>query len=230
MSQTVRLKNVPRFNESLISILEHSRQDPEAIMRKQAKLFMEQLLKVTPPSYGNSTTGPQAKKRGEDTVEGNIRKVLDGVPVASDRKNLQNVTMKDIQKHHEANRVAGRVRGRNKGKGRMRVPTRMLGQYIKSRKQAVGMLAAGWRKSADEFNVKTGYYKWIKRHSPASAVSVKVNKRGIHIKMSNKTRYAGGVGVMEKRLNWALGRQAQNNEEIIKNFKSNARRQGFRVV
>jgi len=224
----VRLTNVERFNNSLIGILGTSNRSPEAIMRKQGRLLVENILIVTPPSSGNSKSGPSAKRGGEKTVEGNIRRVLNGVPVTTDRKNLSKVTLDDIHNQHKKHRKEGKIR-KSLGKKRMRVPTNMLKQYIKAQKKSVGMLAAGWNASAAEFNARKGHYAWIKRHSPSSSAKVIVKPGSITIRMTNASNHAAKVNVMRKRIDWALQRQARNNEKILSHFKRNAQRQGFRI-
>lgn len=228
---TVQLNNVDRFNRSLIGILEHSRKPVEEVMMKQARLIIERVFDITPPA-GRAKRGVAAKKAGQKTVAGNIQKVLVGVPVGMDRKRLSAVTEGDITKTHTMARVAGRVRGaRRSGKNLVRVPTGKLKTYIKKRQKAVGMLAAGWNKAASKLGARTRYWPGYARdHNPPSVADVQLGKDVIRIYFENKVRFAGGVGVMPRRLEWALKRQASNNEKIIAAFKGGARRSGFRVV
>lgn len=229
-NQLVRLNNVDRFNRSLVSILEHSRGPVEKTMRKQAKLVVEKVLSVTPPASGHSAKGKAAERRGKKTTAANIQRVLVGVPVSTDRKNLQGITESEIAREHEKHRRQGTIR-RNLGKNRKRVPTNKLKQYIKARQKAVGMLMAGWKAASSEFGVSSRYMPaWVSKHSPASSASFKVTRNKFHIKFSNKVRYASNVNVMRKRLDWALHSQARGNEKIIANYKGAARRAGFRVT
>lgn len=230
MSTTVRLNNSARFNRSLISILEHSRKPAEEVMRKQARLVVEKMFDVTPPA-GRSKRGVAAKKVGEKTVAGNIQKVLSGVPVSKNRS-ISTISEHQIAVIHTRARVAGRVRGKKRARGvRVLVPKQKLNVYIKKRQKAVGMLAAGWNKAASLLQARNRYWpSYVRRHSPPSDASVTVTKDRIRIHFHNKVQFAGGVDVMPRRLKWALGKQASNNEKIIAAFKGGAKRAGFRVV
>ena len=228
MNARVKLNNSEAFNRSLIKILEHSRGPVEKTMRKQTKLIIEKVLSVTPPANG-STQGVKARRAGEKTTAGNILKVMKGVPVSRDRNRLSQVKDRDIYRQHEKHRKRGRVR-RSLGRSKATVPTRMLKQYIKRRQAAVGMLAAGWNAAAKEFKASGRYHPaWVKRHSPKSSASIRVLPDSIRIRFTNATRYAGKVSVMKGRLDWAMKKQAFNNEKIIANFKGGARRAGFSV-
>lgn len=227
----VRLNNSDRFNRSLIAILEHSRKPVEEVMRKQARLVVERVFEITPPA-GRSKKGVAAKRAGEKTVAGNIQKVLVGVPVSSDRKNLAKVGERQIALTHEAARVAGRVKGKRRARASLiKVPAQKLKVYIKKRQKAVGMLAAGWNEAARKLQARNRYWPgYARKHSPPSVATVTVSTDYIRIYFANKVRFASGVGIMPKRLNWALRKQAINNEKIIASFKGGARRAGFSVV
>lgn len=232
MAQTyIRLNNSARFNKTLISILEHSRKPILEVMKKQAKLVVEKVLDVTPPS-GRTKRGVKARKAGEKTVARNIQKVLSGVPVSTNRKGLASVSEAQIASIHTRARVAGQVRGRRRKVGVITpVPSRKLQIYIKKRQQAVGMLAAGWNAAARKLNVsKRSWPSHVSRHNPPSDIRIDVTTHQISVFFGNRVQFAGGVGVMPRRLKWALGKQASNNEKIIAAFKGGARRAGFSVV
>lgn len=225
----VRLKGHERFNRSLVAILSHSRRPALQVMEGQARGIVGKVIGVTPPS--GKKKGLAARKSGERTVEGNIRKVLVGVPVATNRAQVHGLTENDIAHHHESNRVAGQVKGRNRKIRRMIAPNNMLNRYVRRRQKAVGMLGAGWNAAASRFRVSPRDWPgFVRRHNPPSQASVRVTETKIRIRFENRVRFAGGVGVMPRRLKWALGKQASANEKIIAAYKGAARRAGFRVI
>lgn len=230
MSRIVQLNNSPEFNKSLIKILEHSRKPVEDVARSQMRLVVEDMFETTPPA-GGGKKGPKAKKAGLKTVSGHIQRVLQGVPVSSNRS-IANTSESQIATIHSAARVAGRVpRRKGQKKARVKVPAQKLRQYIKKRQKAVGMLAAGWNAAARELGARNRYWPtYARQHNPPSQVKIEVNSKRIRIYFANLVRFSGGVDVMPRRLKWALNKRARKNEKIIAAYKGAARRQGFRVV
>lgn len=187
----------------------------EEVMREMTKDLIGTVIALTPPSAGKYATGMTAKKRGERTTEGQIRRIFEGVnksevPAARKRRD-EDMSIAHMAAIHKRKRVNGRV-GRSPVRRRKKVMKGQLNRYIRMRKSKVGMLAAGWGKAAADFGVRgRNYPAWIKRHQGKAkgTASFKVTKDNIHIRFTNNVRYAGNVAVMRGRLNWALGRQAE---------------------
>ena len=226
---TLKLNNVQEFNHALAMITAYSQKPVEETMNKQAKLLVEKIIGITPP-FGKRK-GLAARDKGFRTVEGNIRKVLNGVPVAANRKLLSGVGEGEVARHHEKNRKRGRVSGANRRGNRKLAPQRLLDRYIKRRKDSVGMLAAGWNAAASKFRASPrAWPSFVKKHNPSSQATVKVTKTKIKIRMVNGVRFAGDLDTMSWRMDWALKRSAIDNTKIINNYKRGAKKAGFRVV
>jgi hypothetical protein len=224
----VKLNNVAQFNHSLVAILSHSRRPVQAVMEGQAKGIVGKVIGVTPPS--GKKKGVAARKAGEKTTAGNILKVLQGVPVASNRVALSGVNENEVAHQHQRYRVAGQIK-RGLGKKKKKAPQAMLKRYIRRRQKAVGMLAAGWNAAATKFKVSPREWPtFVRRHSPPGQASIKVTKSRITIRFQNKVKFAGGVSNMPRRLKWALGKQTAANNKIMAAYKGAAKRAGFRVV
>jgi len=191
----------------------------EEVMREMTKDLVGTVIALTPPSAGKHASGMTAKKRGERTTEGQIRRVFEGVtksnlsnnnPLASGG-HTRNQSTNWMAATHKRARRNGTVK-RGSVRYRHKVMKGPLNRYIRMRKSKVGMLAAGWGKAAADFGVRgRNYPAWIKRHQGKAkgTASFKVTKDNIHVRFTNNVRYAGNVAVMRGRLNWALGRQAE---------------------
>jgi hypothetical protein len=225
----VKLNNAPHFNQSLVAILSHARRPALVVMEQQAKGIVGRVIGVTPPS--GKLKGIAARKAGEKTTAGNIRKVLQGVPVSSNRKALSSVNENEVARQHQKYRVAGQIKGRHLGKKKKKAPAQMLNRYIRRRQKAVGMLAAGWNTAAAKFKVSgRDWPSFVRKHNPPGQASIKTTSSRITIRFANRVRFAGGVSNMPRRLNWALGKQTAANNKIMAAYKGAAKRAGFRVV
>lgn len=213
------LKNGPAWSAALaVELKRQVKKSQEEVMREYVKNLVTEIINFTPPQFDKKLKGTAAKKRGEQTTENQIRRVFEGVTKSklstanplSTGSHERNQSISWMAATHERARVKGRVR-RGSVRYRHKVMKGQLNKYIRRRKSKVGMLAAGWHAAADEFGVRgRNFPMWMRRHQgkARSSAKIKISKDNIHIKFSNRVRYAGEVEIMKLRLSRAMGVQA----------------------
>ena len=209
------LKNGPAWSAALaVDLKRQVKKSQEEVMREYVKNLVTEIINFTPPQFGKKLNGVAAKKRGEQTTENQIRRVFEGVnksqvPAARKRRD-ENASISYMAAVHKRKRVKGRVK-KGSVKRRQKVMKGQLNKYIRMRKSKVGMLAAGWHAAADEFGVRgRNFPMWMRRHQgkASSGARIKIKKDSIHIRFSNRVRYAGEVEIIKLRLSRAMGVQA----------------------
>lgn len=208
------LKNGKAWGAALaVELKRQVKKSQEEVMREYVKNLVSEIIGLTPPQAGKRMKGTAAKKRGEQTTENQIRRVFEGVnkSQAYNRNLTENQSMGWMAATHKRARVKGRVK-RGSVRVRQKVMKGQLNKYIRMRKSKVGMLAAGWHAAADEFGVRgRNFPMWMRRHQgkARSSAKIKIKKDNIHIRFSNRVRFAGDVEIMKRRLSWAMGVQAE---------------------
>ena len=209
----LNLKNGKKWGYALaVELARQTKKEQTEVMEIFVKDLVTKILSVTPPQAGKHNSGAAAKKRGERTVESNIRRVFIGVNKSqADKDRFEyNNSLYGMGEIHKKARRKGRVRKQTKK--RVRVMKGRLNNYIRLRKSKVGVLAAGWGAAADKFGVRgRNYPMWMRRHkgTAKSSAQFTIEKDDIYVKFSNRVRFAGDVEIMRGRLNWAMGSQAE---------------------
>ncbi len=204
------------FFEHAEKLMRHSKLSAQDFMLKQGKLFMKDMVGLTPP--GDETTrGLAAKRQGEKAIEADLAKVF--LPVGA------NVREKDLEAIHQSQRNSrGRV-----GNKRLRevVREKDFWAYRRKVKRKVGTLAAGFNRAS----ARLGYRPpaWIWRHPSLGAIKVGFHDKGIKIKIVNKVRFAGKVKDLERHAQRALNLRGQALRRQWKAYKHRlAQKSGFR--
>jgi len=216
------LKNGAAWGAALaVELKRQVKKSQGEVMRDFTKNLVSEIIALTPPQAGKHRRGVAAKKRGERTTEVHIRRVFEGVtkrklspanPLATGA-HTQNQTIAWMAAAHKRARRKGRVE-RSKSRHRHKVMKGQLNRYIRMRKSKVGALAAGWHAAADEFGVRgRNFPAWMRRHQGkvGSSAKIVIRKDNIHIRFSNRVRFAGDVAIMKRRLSWAMGVQADKS-------------------
>ena len=221
------LKNGKAWGAALaVELKRQVKKSQEEVMREYVKNLVSEIIGLTPPQAGKHRKGTAAKRRGEQTTENQIRRVFQGVNKSqTDRDHFEyKNSLYGMGEIHKRARVKGQVR-RGSVKRRHKVMKGKLNKYIRMRKSKVGMLAAGWHAAADEFGVRgRNFPMWMRRHQgkARSSARIKIKKDNIHIRFSNRVRFAGDVEIMKRRLSWAMGVQAEKTlrKRMRKGLKS----------
>lgn len=192
MEATLKL-DYRAFDTAFAQFAKNSRKSGAAVLRSQARLFVRDVVSITPPNK-NARLRPAV---GKMMVTRDIKRAVKnsrakGIPTAE-------------QVHQKARNRRGKVPASTiaqKGSGRA--------AYIKKMVERVGLLASGWNAAALKFKCSArDVPKWITRHGTGRGMAVEVSTRkGFLIRITNAVRFAGMVMGMQRRMQWALDNRA----------------------
>jgi hypothetical protein len=211
-----------------------------ACLEHQAKLFVRDVVRITPPGHWikmtdsdprwrpgrpvRLTSMAEARRAGVNAVRGNIAQIL----VAGRRSKLADA--KGLHQRFRDNR--GRVRT-NLARGRDRrfrvVATALRVEVVRSVNN-VGLLASGWNAAARQLGLSLP--AWIARHgSSRGRIRISLDPRNMRITITNSVRFAGNVQDLERRVNWALFNRARQMDKQLVHLAlvETAEQSGFRV-
>jgi len=166
------------------------KKDVRDIVNQQAGMFVGNVIDITPPGSRSGSSsggiGNEAKKRGESSMEADIRKLfpttkMNEVKVqklidskfnwkrGNETKRIVTQTawsVDDLRRIHLAARNPNTGRTKVSGGGNMAITRKaLLNQYVKEAKAKVGELNAGWLKGAYALKTSTrSTPAWITRH------------------------------------------------------------------
>jgi hypothetical protein len=200
------------FRRALDRYMKESRRDISTVMRQQCKKIIESVAMVMPPSSAGSVAPTKARKQGETRIRGDLQKLFVKTRSGPQESNLASI--------HKANRNSrGRVSRRPT---KTPVSPADFNAYQKLVLARVGLLASGWKAAATALGSKLP--AWIRRHNGPGDVTVRDSFNGITVTATNKVRFAS-AGDNERRVKWAIARQARKLRSIIANqLSNNARR------
>ncbi len=198
MAETELNLDTRDFEKALSLFMVRSRRPVEEVMRQQAKLIVQQIVRSTPPGT-QTTQGSAAKQLGERAVEADLAKIF--IPAATKRQ-AESVNLASV--HRRARGRNGRIK---RGGQTYRVQKGELSRFRTAQKKKVGQLAAGWNQAA----AKLGYKPpaWIWRHSSPSKAVVEISERRMRFLMVNGVQHAREVRGLERRVQYAVNRQTR---------------------
>ena len=184
------------------------------------KSMVADVIAITPPGTTTKESAAAAKRRGERTVEGDIRRIIkpDAVLVGKPGRSTL-VGVQAIKAFHQANRSksTGKVKGgrraglkRTFGNRVMSAPPADVERYIRAAKKKVGILRSGWGAAAGRFGVPVP--AWVRKHGGAGSVFVRHSGLGIEIQAENAVRYARGLRDIQRRIDWVVATQQAKTE------------------
>ena len=212
-----------------------------ACLRHQAKLFVRDIVRITPPGHSvkvrendprwrpgktvRIVTQAEARRIGQNVIKANIARVMK----AGRRRTIADSAQTIHQRfRNKRGRVA--VDLRKGGDRRYVVPSGELKAEIQRSLDNVGVLASGWNAAASELGLKMP--EWIGRHGTnRGQISIKLDPRNMSIKITNAVRFAGNVRDLERRVNWALMNRARQMDKqlAVLCLVETAEQSGFRV-
>jgi len=202
-----------RFNHALSVWFAKSKKTNQEILEQQAKLFVKEVVQMTPPhkpgkntnASGNHST-KLAQKAGEGSVESDLNRLF--FPVKKSEAQYSNL----ISIHNQHRNPRGRVK---KGIGKKhKVWKTDFTRYLKSQKDQVGRLAAGWNEAARKFGWNPPV--WISRHNSPGSAKVSISGDSLKVEMTNAVSYASGQKGLESRMRRAL---KAKERDLIKQIK-----------
>jgi hypothetical protein len=209
---TVDVKiDTQEFDRALIRFGANSRKSSSEILRNQGKLFVRDIIRITPPFRGYDKGG---KALGESAIRHDIGRALRQEEEGGDAAKL----------HAAARNDRGRVR-----KNVVRQPALGVAAHLKAMLARVGLLASGWNAAAAELGAAVP--AWIKRHGTSRGqCEVITSGPTFKIRISNAVRFVGSVNDLSRRVQWSLNNRARQMDKQVDNFavKKASRAAGFK--
>lgn len=226
--------------------------DLQALMRSQAKGFVDEVFKITPPASGGKSTGRTALQMAEKRIDRDLRGVFKPVQIKGVRAitHLFGDTSPDVGRrppylvrtkelHPDVEAVYRQRKGRQAGTGRKALSRgRRAAYYVDEAKLValakklhgfVGWLAAGFNAAARELKARIPAY--ASRHKAPGTIRVEVSDSRIRITITNEVKYAAGVPGLQRRIQAALDKQAGKMERQIPHIlKRAAESSGFKAA
>jgi hypothetical protein len=202
------------FDAAFAQFARLSRKSSADLARAQARLFIRDVVSVTPPNK-NARLRP---KVGAMMVRRDIKRAVR----SSRAKNLPTAA----EVHSKARDRRGKVNPRT-----VQQKASGVAAYIKKMQGRVGLLASGWNASALKFGHKMP--AWIARHGSRRGAAVQIDKKGsLLIRLTNAVRFAGQVMGMQRRVQWALNNRARQMNKQLEDraLKQAAKRAKFAVA
>lgn len=202
------------FREALTRFAENSRKSGEEVLRNQARLFVQDAVKITPPNQDYKLR----RKLGEAAIAADIRKIMRG-------SNARDAIDDPAALHQKYRR---RTTGRVAKERAIKFKVRNLAAYIKSVQERVGILASGWNAAAAKLGARMP--DWIKRHgSSGGSIRIKLSLLETRITIANSVKFVGSVKDLARRVQHALNTRAGAMNRQLADFqKRSARKAGFR--
>lgn len=218
-----------------------SKRTAKECLKHQAKLFIRDVVRITPPGHWQKiqerdpkwrpgrtvriVTQAEARRVGQIVVKADIAKIL-----VSGRK--RSIAQSARQIHQRFRNKRGRVTAYldRMGRGRYRVPAAELRAEVQRALDRVGLLASGWNAAADELGLTMP--TWIARHgSQRGRIAVQLDATNMRIVITNAVRFVGNVKDLRRRVNWALDNRARQMDKQLVHLTlvETARDAGFRV-
>ena len=221
MTDIIKFKSDTKpFINAVNRYMEGSKRSRGEVMKIQAKGIMREVVQITPPAGFNGKTqemtkGTAAKKKMEDIIEAQIRKILRPLG-PHDKPALMSI--EEIHKRYRSKSDGNVHTNLHKGTDkRYRVNGADLVEYIKMRQKNAGFLAGGWMAAAKGLGVRLP--QWIARHNSPGNLQIVEDGHGIKITATNGVKFAGSVKDLTRRLDYAIKIQTRKIELQIKHWE-----------
>ena len=226
---TVDVKiDTSEFDRAMRRFGAESKRSSIEILTQQAKLFVRDVVRITPPS-----TGKTSSVKGKNRVVGDILRIVQPsrtrrVEVADPATQLSSGAA--IKTWHQSRRNRrGRVPRKVSKSDIATAPAGLIKTYIAAQVAKVGILASGWNSAATRLGLQLP--PWITRHGTARGqVDVITSGGTVKIRITNAVRYVGDVSGMERRVQSALNNRAKQMDKQVDDFavKKASRAAGFK--
>jgi hypothetical protein len=219
MSQTAAKFDASHFQRTFRRFVQVAKKDAHTELRVQARGFIKELIGITPPGIVGRSAA-LAKKIGENEIVSNITQLMVGVTLEgkTGKNRLDTRTQLTAEelylRFRNPSSHSGRVNPRNLGHPYF-LPAHEVNALLRRLIDRVGILMSGW--SAAAIALGANVPAWVKRHGTSNgAIHVVINFQGMKITMINNIRFADNVQGLEKRIQFALTRQASKMENQMK--------------
>ena len=205
------------FVKALKAFAAGSRKSNEAVIKNQARLFVNDVILITPPNQNYK----QQRKLGEKAIAGDIKKIMRGA-----RSGTKSAIADPAKLHKKYRGRDGRVSITLQYAEKFRVVD--LQAYIKSVVARVGILASGWIAAGKQLGCKVP--DWAARHGTGGGrISMSFTLAQCKITITNAIRFVGEVKDLTRRVQAALDKRAGAMDRQLKNQQERAAKAaGFR--
>lgn len=218
MSATFKF-DTSKFERALKAFAAESRKSARDVLLSQAKLFVRDVVSVTPPNKD----GKISPRAGVTMVRSDFKKIMRPVRLAKNNPAVVHKRFRDKR---------GRVRADFRGNGgrdrRWAVSKPRLDSALKKKLANVGMLASGWVAAARKLGARLP--TWITRHGAKfGSVRIGLSRVGMSVRVVNSVPFVGNVTGMQRRVQWALNNRARQMDKQLEAFalKRAARQAGL---
>ena len=202
------------FRAALKRFDENSRRTRAEVLREQAKLFVQDVILITPPNKDFKAN----RRGGESAIRADLRKIMRQSASAKASSDLAGIHAKF------RNPTTGRVRVALKKK--IRVTS--LAAYLQKELGKVGVLASGWNAAAMQLGAKVP--DWITRHGKArGGIKLTFTLSECRIVISNAVKFASSVKGLVSRIQRSLDKRATAMDRQVDHFQKQAAKEaGFK--
>jgi hypothetical protein len=205
----------------------------EEELLNQARLFVVDAVKVTPPfSQGSGQGVAAAKRQGEASIERNLGRLFAEKDLVGSRRVTHLFGRDDVaglpyvvpapERDANVEQIYRAEKERARGASKLRfsrqrifVSAKKVRRLARAEKKKVGWLAGGFNRAATRLGATVP--AWVRRHGSASPGAVTVDLTGdvLRVVIENSVPYARRVGGMERRIAFALRKRADTMERQI---------------
>jgi hypothetical protein len=232
----------PAFDAAVRRLAMVSGRSFEEELSNQARLFVEDVIKVTPPFHqGKGQQAGAAKKAGENSVDRNLGRIFAEVDLLGSRRvthlfgrtdlpGLPYVVAEperrvDVEGIYRQAKAGARSASKYRFSRQQNYVDRRKVAVIRKREKArIGWLAGGWNAAAQRMGSKVP--AWVRRHGSAPGqieVMMGGGREWLVIRLTNAVPYATKVGGMEKRVAFALRKREdamkRNAQRIVRQMR-----------
>lgn len=226
----------PLFDQTFNRFAALTGRSLEDELQNQARLFVVDAIKVTPPFHQGVGQGiSKAKQAGEKSIGRNLDRIFVGVKLVGSRKITHLFGKTDVpglpfivpttEKYPD---VAG-IYAKEKGEAKRRamrgmrffgppktVDRRKVRKIYREEIKKVGWLAAGWSVAANRLGAGAKIPAFVRRHGSAPGqVIIDFRPERLRIVLENQVKYADYVGGLQKRASFALRKRVHAMQRQI---------------
>jgi hypothetical protein len=221
-----------RFSAAVARYMLYTGKSVEEALMEQARLFVGDVIKVTPPFHPGAGQGATvAKKAGEKSVAANMGRLFAEHDLIGSRRVTHLFGRTDVEglpfivpapeKNPNVEAIYREEDGRAKNrrsyryeKKRIHVDARKVRRIYRAKVKNVGWLAGGWNAAATRLGAKVP--AWVRRHGSAPGqVRIDFGRQVLRIQLANAVPYGRRIGGIEKRIAFAHKKRIDAMERQI---------------
>lgn len=235
----------PLFEATFSRFVRLTNNSIEDELKNQARLFVIDAIKVTPPFHQGVGQGVSvAKRAGEKSIARNMDRIFVGVELVGSRKITHLFGRTDVpglpyivpttEKHSnvEGHYATKKTEARRNAMRGMRflgppitVSRRKVRKVYQKEVKKVGWLAGGWNKAATALGAGNKVPAFVRRHATAPGqVQFDFSPSRLRVVLVNQVKYADYVGGLQKRASFALTKRVHAMQRQIPRLMREASR------